>query len=69
MNEAEAKRHEAEAKAEATHHEAKAKAEATSHEAKAVSFGVEAEARPRGLISLTYSASKGATFGIFKVSK
>ena len=43
MNEAEAKRHEAEAKAEVTHHEAKAEA---------VSFGLEAEARPRGLTSL-----------------
>ena len=43
--EAEAKTHEAEAKAEATGHEAKAEAEA-------IRFGLEAEARPRGLTSL-----------------
>ena len=50
----EAKTHEAEAK---THEaEAEAEAEATTHEAKAEAeasfFGLEAEARPRGLTSL-----------------
>ena len=43
--EAEAKRHEAEAEAKARTHEAEVKAEA-------VNFGLEAEARPRGLTSL-----------------
>ena len=52
----EAKTHEAEAK---THEaEAEAEAEATTHEAKAEAearfFGLEAEARPRGLTSLLY---------------
>ena len=49
----EAKTHEAEAKtheAEATTHEA----EATTHEAEARFFGLEAEARPRGLTSLVW---------------
>ena len=50
--EAKVKRHEAEV--EATHHEAEV--EATHHEAeakaKAINFGLEAEARPRGLTSL-----------------
>ena len=50
MDEAEAKRHEAEAKAEAACHEAEAKAEAAS-------FGLEAEARPRGLTSLLFGSS------------
>ena len=44
----EAKPHEAEAKP----HEAKA--EATTHEAEARFFGLEAEARPRGLTSLIW---------------
>ena len=44
----EAKTHET----EATTHEAEAKAEATTHEAEARFFGLEAEARPRGLTSL-----------------
>ena len=46
----EAKTHEAEART----HEAEAKAEATNHEAEARFFGLEAEARPRGLTSLSW---------------
>src|SRR6476469_3814481 len=46
--EAEAKRHKAEAEAKAWTHEAEVKAEA-------VNFGLEAEARPRGLTSLGFN--------------
>ena len=46
--------HEAEAKAEADNHEAEAE-EAKTHEAEARFFGLEAEAKPRGLTSLLVS--------------